>query len=86
MQPVMPRTTSVPPPLYCASMLARREHALLGLLAHGAGVDQDEIGAGRIVGARVPAAIEQPQHQVGVRDIHLAAVGFDVNRGHRAFL
>src|SRR5581483_3043437 len=67
--------------------LVARQHAgagvdlLLGLLAHGAGVEQDQIRARRIVGARVARAVQQAQHHVAVRDVHLAAVGLEVHAG-----
>ena len=60
-----------------------REHPLLRLLAHRAGVDQDQIGRRRIVRARVAAAIEQPQHQIAVGDVHLAAVRLEIDLSRR---
>jgi hypothetical protein len=55
-----------------------REHALLGLLAHGAGVEEDQVGARRILGPPVPGGVEQAQHHLGVGDVHLAAVRLDI--------
>jgi hypothetical protein len=61
-------------------------HALDRALSHRAGVDENHVGPGRILGARVPGLRQQAEHHVGVGHIHLAAIGFNVNRGHRAFL
>ena len=83
MQPVIPRTTSGRA-LPCPSMLGAREHPLLGLLAHRAGVDAGSTSA--VAGssrARVAAAIEQAQHQLAVGDVHLAAVGLEVDLPRR---
>ena len=62
-------------------------HAFNRALAHGAGVDEDHVGARWIQRARVAALLEEAQYHLGVGHIHLAAGGFDVNRGrrHRAF-
>ena len=46
MQPVMPED-DVGARLAAAEHAGAREHPLLGLLAHGAGVDQDQVGARR---------------------------------------
>ena len=59
------------------------QHALLRVIAHGTGVDQHDVRHGRIVGARVARTLQDSEHQLGVRDVHLAAVGLDVNAGHR---
>jgi len=61
-------------------------HALDRALSHRTGVDENHVGGRRILGARVPGLGQQPEHHVGVRHIHLAAIGFNVDRGHRAFL
>jgi hypothetical protein len=60
------------------------DHPLLGVVAHGTGVHQHDVGVGRIVGARVARAVEESEHQLRVRDVHLAAVGFDVDPFHAA--
>ena len=54
--------------------------------AHRTGIDENHIGTGWILRARVSGLGQQAQHHVGVGHIHLAAKGFDVNRGHCAFL
>ena len=78
MQPVMPRTT--PGRALCSAQHARaREHPLFGPFAHGAGVEQDQVGARRVQGPRVAGAVQHPQHQLGVGDVHLAAIGLDVD-------
>ena len=86
MQPVMPSTTCLPRGFVLRQGTGSAAHALDGALAHCAGVDENDVGAGRIVGARVPGPLEQAEHHVGVGHVHLAAVGFDVNRGHGAVL
>ncbi len=49
-----------------------------GLLADMAGVENDEIGIGRIVGRRVAMTGERLRHALGVVGVHLAAEGLDV--------
>ena len=78
MQPVTPSTTSGR--AAAASMLRPREHPLLGFFAHGAGVDQDEIGARRIVRSSVSAPLQKPEDHLRVRHVHLAAVGLHIGQ------
>lgn len=56
-------------------------HALYRPLAYGAGVDQDDVRARWIQRALVARLLQKPEHHFGVGDIHLAAVGFNVDRG-----
>jgi hypothetical protein len=61
------------------------DEALVGLLADGAGVEQDEVGvlaAGRL---GVPERLEHALHAFRVVLVHLAPEGGDVERVHRAF-
>ena len=55
---------------------------LLGVVPHRAGVDQHDIGLGRIVRAHVAFAPEHAEHELGVGHVHLAAVGLDVDALH----
>ena len=50
------------------------DHALFGVIANGAGVDKDDVGAFRTVDRRVAFGRELPEHQLGVAHVHLAAV------------
>ena len=58
------------------------EHALLGVVPHGAGVHEHHVRVRRVVGAHVPLWAEQSQHELGVGHVHLAAVGLDVDARH----
>jgi hypothetical protein len=49
-----------------------------GLLADVAGVEDDEIGVLGRCGLDVPLAAQKVRHTIGIVDVHLAAVGFDV--------
>ena len=62
------------------------EHALLRLLAHRAGVEQDDVGVLGTVGEREAVAVgEHVGHAVRVVLVHLAPEGADVElAGHRA--
>ena len=51
--------------------------ALFGLFAHGAGVHEDEIGLVESRGGLVADRGERAEDELGVGDIHLAAVGLD---------
>ena len=55
------------------------EHALLGVLANGAGVHQDHVRAIRDVHRLITVRCERAEHQLGIAHVHLAAVGFDVD-------
>ena len=57
------------------------DHALLGVIANRAGVDEDDVGAVRAVDGVVAVRRELPEHQLGVAHVHLAAVGLDVDGG-----
>jgi len=59
-----------------------REHALLGVIAHRAGVHEQHVRLGGVVGADIPLPTQDAEHQLGVRDVHLAAVGLDVDARH----
>ena len=51
--------------------------ALFGIVADRTGVDQDNVRLVDPVGIYVPLALHHGDHDLGVADIHLAAVGFD---------
>ena len=65
------------PRLHLAVAAERGEELLLRLLAHRAGVEEDEIRVLGAVRARERVAPEQLDHPVGVRGVHLAAEGVD---------
>src|SRR5262249_24505249 len=58
------------------------DHPLLGVLTHGAGVYQHHVRLGRIFGAHVTRAAQEPEHELEAGDVHLAAVGLDVDAFH----
>ena len=70
-------------PLVPLQLAQPPQHALLGVVAHGAGVDEDHVRAPRVVGAHVSFPPQHPEHQLGVGDVHLAAVCLDVEARHR---
>ena len=57
------------------------EHALLGVLADGAGIEDDEVCALRAVRQAVAAVLEHAADLLGIRLVLLAAVG--LHKGHR---
>src|SRR5262249_56632162 len=60
-----------------------REHLLLGLLANGAGVEQDQIGVVRAFRELVALVPEQSCHTLGVVLVHLAAVSDQMKFRHK---
>ncbi len=60
------------------------QHALLRMLANRAGVEQDNVGVLGTGGGGVTGAAQQPADQLGVGDIHLAAVGLDKDARRRS--
>jgi hypothetical protein len=59
------------------------EDLLLGLVADGAGVVEDEAGVGFVGGLGVALVEEGADDFFGVVGVHLAAEGFDVKGLHR---
>ena len=57
------------------------EHALLGVLADGAGIEDDEVRALRAVRQTVATVLEHAADLLGIRLVLLAAVG--LHKGHR---
>ena len=53
------------------------QHPFLGMLANRAGVEQDDVGVFGTAGGGISGAAQYPAHQLGVGDIHLAAVRLD---------
>ncbi len=53
---------------------------VVGVLAHGAGVEDDHIGVLALGRPRVPGALQQAGQPLGVVDVHLAPVGADLVR------
>ena len=62
------------------------QHPLLGVVADGAGVDEQHVGRRGIVRTDVSLPRQKPKHQLGVRHVHLAAVRLDVNARHQVIL
>ena len=60
-----------------AQLPQTRVQLVLGVLAHAARVDDDDIGVAVVGRAVVPGGIQQPGHLLRVVIVHLAAVGFD---------
>ena len=61
------------------------EHLVLGLLAHRAGVEQDQVGLVDVVGRLVArGGVQHVGHLVRVVDVHLAAEGLDEDLRLRA--
>ena len=61
------------------------EHLLLRLLAHGAGIEQQQVGLGRIVGQLIALRLAKHVHHLGgVVLVHLAAEGPDIEQRHGA--
>ncbi len=72
----------VPGALVALQLAHAPDDPLFGVVPHRAGVHQHHIGLGRMVRAHVALAPEDAEHELGVRDVHLAAVGFDVDAFH----
>ncbi len=65
-------------PLAAREFAEARPHLVLRLLAHAAGVEEDEFGSGAI-GGRFPAACAKlPGGELAVEHVHLATDGFDI--------
>ena len=58
------------------------EHALLGVLADGAGVEHYGVGVLGAVGERQAGLLEHAGHGFAVGDVHLTAVGFQEDAFH----
>jgi hypothetical protein len=56
--------------------------ALLGVIANGARIQENHVGAFGTVDARIAFSGQLAEHELGVADVHLAAVGFDIDFGH----
>ena len=82
MQPVTP---TIGAGLHVALQLTEpADHALLGVIANRARVDEDDVGAVGLIHGVVAVRRELPEHQLGIAHVHLAAVGLDVDGGARA--
>src|SRR5437764_41545 len=69
-------------PLVARELAEPADDALLGVLADGAGVQEDHVGPIGAGGLPVAVRREMAEHQLGVGDVHLAAVGLDVDGRH----
>ncbi len=65
--------------LVLEEMAGLAEGLLLGLVAHGTGVEEDDVGVGLIVDDGVAAVAEHGGDGLGVAGVHLAAVGLEVD-------
>jgi hypothetical protein len=74
----------VPIALVTLQLSQTPDYPLFGIVPHSAGVHQHHIGIGWIVGPHVAVAAEHAEHQLGVRHVHLAAVGLDVDAFHES--
>src|SRR5262249_16369639 len=67
--------------------LRQRTHApddaLFGVLTYRACVQEDDVGGSWIGSGRVSRARQMAAHELGIGQVHLAAVGLDVDGGHR---
>ncbi len=59
------------------------ENTLLRMIAHRTGIHEQHVRLGGVFRAHVALTAQDTEHQLGIRDIHLAAVGLDVNAAHR---
>ena len=55
------------------------DDALLRVIPHRAGVHQHHVGVLRALGADESLPAEEAEHELGIRHVHLAAVGFEVD-------
>ena len=58
------------------------DHTLLRVIANGAGIDEHHISAVGRCRLDVTVPREDTEHQLAVRDVHLATVGLDVDGFH----
>jgi hypothetical protein len=72
-----------PGPLEALQQSQTPQDPLLRVVAHRTGVDEHHVRFRGVRGADVAMRPEQPDHELGVGDVHLAAVGLDVNARHR---
>jgi hypothetical protein len=79
-------TPHYPQNISCTFMTLELSHStdypLLSVITHGAGVHQHHIGVGRILSRLIPHAAEHSKHQLGVRHVHLTAIGLDIDAFH----
>ena len=54
-----------------------REHLLLGIVANGAGIDENGIGILDIIAQGVTSHLHDRSHHLAVGHIHLATISFD---------
>ena len=65
--------------LVIVEMAKPAEDLFLGMLAHRAGVDQGDLGVAELVYQGKALGLELVGNQLGIKFVHLAAGGFDVN-------
>jgi len=51
----------------------------LGIIPHGARVDEHDVGRSQRVGLLITGARQDAQHNLAIGHVHLAAVGFNVD-------
>ena len=55
------------------------QHTLFSMLSNGAGIEQDHIRLVCLLCRLIPVRLEQPNQELGIRQIHLATVRFDID-------
>ena len=56
---------------------------LLGVIAHTAGVDEDDVGRRHIFGLLIPKRAEPPLDEFAIEHVHLATHGLEIERSVR---
>jgi hypothetical protein len=77
-QPPTPISRPGPPALAGRRLAQVGDEALVGLLADGAGVEEDQVGLVLLGRLAVAQRLEHPLHPLGVVLVHLAAERRDV--------
>ena len=57
----------------------RVDRLLLGVVDEGAGVHDEDVGRGRIVGQLVPRLLREPEHHFGIDEVLGTAEGHEAN-------
>src|SRR3954468_3249075 len=61
------------------------DHPLFGVIANRAGVQENDVSIVRSIGLVIAGRDHFAKHKLGVADIHLAAVGLNINRWASGF-
>ena len=71
-----------PPPFVARQLGQPPEHARLGVLADRTGVEEDHVGGLGRVRALIAVGGQMTEHELRVGQVHLAAIGLDVDARH----